>query len=69
MMTSQPQPLIHVLLADDHHIVVRAGICQFLEQTPDIQVVENNLHISDRTVQGLVAPSSKSCKLTAGLKL
>ena len=37
-MTSQPQPVIHVLLADDH-IVVRAGIRQFLEQSPDIQVV------------------------------
>jgi DNA-binding NarL/FixJ family response regulator len=36
MMTSQPD--IHVLLADDH-IVVRAGIRQFLEQSPDIQVV------------------------------
>ena len=38
MMTSQEQPIIHVLLADDH-IVVRAGIRQFLEQSPDIQVV------------------------------
>lgn len=37
-MTSQPQPIIHVLLADDH-IVVRAGIRQFLEQSPDIQVI------------------------------
>jgi DNA-binding NarL/FixJ family response regulator len=37
-MTSQPQPVIRVLLADDH-IVVRAGIRQFLEQSPDIQVV------------------------------
>ncbi len=37
-MASQPQSIIHVLLADDH-IVVRAGIRQFLEQSPDIQVV------------------------------
>jgi DNA-binding NarL/FixJ family response regulator len=37
-MTSQPQPIIRVLLADDH-VVVRAGIRQFLEQSPDIQVV------------------------------
>ena len=32
------QAIIHVLLADDH-IIVRAGIRQFLEQSPDIQVV------------------------------
>ncbi len=37
-MASQPQSTIRVLLADDH-VVVRAGIRQFLEQTPDIQVV------------------------------
>lgn len=37
-MTSQSQPVIRVLLADDH-VVVRAGIRQFLEQSPDIQVV------------------------------
>lgn len=37
-MTVPSQPVIHVLLADDH-VVVRAGIRQFLEQTPDIQVV------------------------------
>jgi len=37
-MIPQPQPVIRVLLADDH-VVVRAGIRQFLEQTPDIQVV------------------------------
>jgi DNA-binding NarL/FixJ family response regulator len=37
-MTSQPQPTIRVLLADDH-IVVRAGIRQFLEESSDIQVV------------------------------
>jgi DNA-binding NarL/FixJ family response regulator len=37
-MTSQPQPVIRVLLADDH-AVVRAGIRQFLEQSPDLQVV------------------------------
>ena len=37
-MISEPQPTIHVLLADDH-LVVRAGIRQFLEQSPDIQVV------------------------------
>ncbi|MAT43721.1 MAG: DNA-binding response regulator [Anaerolineaceae bacterium] len=34
----QPQQIIHVLLADDH-IIVRAGIRQFLEQTQDIQVI------------------------------
>ena len=38
MMSPQPQPTIRVLLADDH-VVVRAGIRQFLEQSPDIQVV------------------------------
>ena len=32
------QPLIRVLLADDH-VIVRAGIRQFLEQNADIQVV------------------------------
>ena len=37
-MTSRPQSLIRVLLADDH-VVVRAGIRQFLEQSPDIQVI------------------------------
>jgi len=37
-MTSQIQSIIRVLLADDH-VVVRAGIRQFLEQCPDIQVV------------------------------
>ncbi len=38
MMTPHEQPIIRVLLADDH-IIVRAGIRQFLEQSPDIQVV------------------------------
>jgi DNA-binding NarL/FixJ family response regulator len=37
-MTTPSQSVIHVLLADDH-VVVRAGIRQFLEQSPDIQVV------------------------------
>ncbi|KAF0112007.1 MAG: two component transcriptional regulator LuxR family [Chloroflexi bacterium] len=37
-MTSQPPQIIHVLLADDH-VVVRAGIRQFLEQSSDIQVI------------------------------
>ena len=37
-MTSQILSTIRVLLADDH-VVVRAGIRKFLEQTPDIQVV------------------------------
>ena len=37
-MTSQAQPVIRVLLADDH-VVVRAGIRQFFEQSADIQVV------------------------------
>lgn len=37
-MTSQPNSNIRVLLADDH-VVVRAGIRQFLEQNSDIQVV------------------------------
>lgn len=37
-MTTQTQLPIRVLLADDH-VVVRAGIRQFLEQSPDIQVV------------------------------
>lgn len=37
-MSSQNSPIIRVLLADDH-VVVRAGIRQFLEQTSDIQVV------------------------------
>ena len=37
-MTIQSPTIIHVLLADDH-IVVRAGIRQFLEQSPDIQVI------------------------------
>ncbi len=34
----EPNPLIRVLLADDH-AVVRAGIRQFLEQAGDIQVI------------------------------
>jgi DNA-binding NarL/FixJ family response regulator len=38
IMITQPLPVIRVLLADDH-VVVRAGIRQFLEQSPDIQVV------------------------------
>lgn len=37
-MTTQSQSTIRVLLADDH-VVVRAGIRQFLEQSPDIQVI------------------------------
>ncbi|MFZ3069669.1 MAG: response regulator transcription factor [Anaerolineaceae bacterium] len=37
-MTTQSQTTIHVLLADDH-IVVRAGIRKFLEQSPYIQVI------------------------------
>jgi DNA-binding NarL/FixJ family response regulator len=37
-MISQPHPTIRVLLADDH-VVVRAGIRQFLENNPDIRVV------------------------------
>ena len=37
-MTSQSQAVIRVLLADDH-VVVRAGIRKFLEQSPDIQVI------------------------------
>jgi DNA-binding NarL/FixJ family response regulator len=37
-MIDQLQNAIRVLLADDH-VVVRAGIRQFLEQSPDIQVV------------------------------
>jgi DNA-binding NarL/FixJ family response regulator len=38
MTTPQDLPAIRVLLADDHG-VVRAGIRQFLEETPDLQVV------------------------------
>lgn len=37
-MTTQIQTPIRVLLADDH-VVVRAGIRQFIEQSTDIQVV------------------------------
>ena len=37
-MTSQSQTEIRVLLADDH-VVVRAGIRKFLEQSGDIQVI------------------------------
>jgi DNA-binding NarL/FixJ family response regulator len=37
-MSTQTPPIIRVLLADDH-VIVRAGIRQFLEQTSDIQVV------------------------------
>ena len=37
-MTNLSQPTISVLLADDH-VVVRAGIRQFLEQSPEIQVI------------------------------
>ena len=38
IMSTQTPPIIRVLLADDH-VIVRAGIRQFLEQTSDIQVV------------------------------
>jgi two-component system, NarL family, response regulator LiaR len=38
MLTSSLPPTIRVLLADDH-IIVRAGIRQFLEQSADIQVI------------------------------
>jgi DNA-binding NarL/FixJ family response regulator len=38
METDQPLKTIRVLLADDH-VVVRAGIRQFLMQNPDIQVI------------------------------
>ncbi len=37
-MTTQSQTVIRVVLADDH-VVVRAGIRKFLEQSPDIQVI------------------------------
>ncbi len=37
-MTSDNQPIIRILLADDH-VVVRAGIRQFLDLNPDLQVV------------------------------
>jgi DNA-binding NarL/FixJ family response regulator len=37
-MTLPGTPIIRVLLADDH-VVVRAGIRQFLEQSSDIQVI------------------------------
>lgn len=37
-MENQPASIIRVLLADDH-AVVRAGIRQFLEQSPDLQVI------------------------------
>lgn len=37
-MTNTSQTVIRVLLADDH-VVVRAGIRQFLEQSPDIEVI------------------------------
>lgn len=37
-MTFPTQPIIRVLLADDH-VVVRAGIRQFLEQSTDIRVI------------------------------
>lgn len=36
--TMDKPPLIRVLLADDH-AVVRAGICQFLQQADDIEVI------------------------------
>ena len=38
MVADQPLKIIRVLLADDH-IVVRAGIRQFMLQNPDIQVI------------------------------
>jgi DNA-binding NarL/FixJ family response regulator len=37
-MTSETKTAIRVLLADDH-IIVRAGIRQFIELSPDVQVV------------------------------
>jgi DNA-binding NarL/FixJ family response regulator len=37
-MTTQSQTVIRVVLADDH-VVVRAGIRKFLEQSGDIQVI------------------------------
>lgn len=37
-MTSDNQPIIRILLADDH-VVVRAGIRQFLDLNSDLQVV------------------------------
>lgn len=37
-MTNQPEHSIRVLLADDH-VVVRAGIRNFLDLSPDLQVV------------------------------
>jgi DNA-binding NarL/FixJ family response regulator len=37
-MENNPRPVLRVLLADDH-VVVRAGIRQFLEQSTDIQVI------------------------------
>ena len=38
MKKDNPRKIISVLLADDH-LVVRAGIRQFLEQNPDIKVI------------------------------
>lgn len=71
-MTSSSQ--IRVLLADDH-AVVRAGICQFLEQADDIQVIaeaddgfqameliEN--HIPDVAVLDIQMPMASGIEVT-----
>jgi NarL family two-component system response regulator LiaR len=38
MKSVNPKKIIRILLADDH-VIVRAGIRQFLEQNPDIKVI------------------------------
>jgi DNA-binding NarL/FixJ family response regulator len=37
-MTAPPDPIIRVLVVDDH-VVVRRGIAAFLDETPDIRIV------------------------------
>jgi DNA-binding NarL/FixJ family response regulator len=52
-MTNSSKSTIRVLLADDH-VVVRAGIRQFLEQDPDIQIISeasNGLEAVDQIEQ------------------
>jgi DNA-binding NarL/FixJ family response regulator len=65
---------IRVLLADDH-AVVRAGICQFLEQAPDIQVIAEagdgemardliQEHIPDVAVLDIQMPKATGIEVT-----
>lgn len=78
MTLSSSHPNIRVLLADDH-VVVRAGIRQFLEQDPDIQIVAEagngqvaceliNQHQPDVAVLDIQMPKMSGIEVTRWIR-